>query len=300
MRLFVIGNGFDLDHHLRSKFCDFKEYLEQTYLPTFNRNCPTFPNVGIAPDGDEVVDSNSAAQILYYLINNVSEDSDWQDFEECLGLLNYQDILDLVEDDDEEPFRFYNNLEDVVSGLSRSLLFSISQLFCEWIEQIDFSVAKPRYNFLPSDLFLTFNYTPLLEKIYGINPRNVCHIHGSLKDGVCITGHGNNSRKFDEYDEVVSFDINRIHESLFKRTDKLYYEHKDFFEKIFKANISEIIFFGFSFSPIDAYYFEILFNNIETNDIKAYLSPYEAKCESDKKVSLMRAFGFKGTYIGSI
>ena len=64
MRLFIVGNGFDIDHGLKSKFVNFKEYLEQTYVPTFNREYVTFPNVGMGKDGEEVVDSNSASQGL--------------------------------------------------------------------------------------------------------------------------------------------------------------------------------------------------------------------------------------------
>lgn len=300
MRLFIIGNGFDLDHNVRSRFCDFKEYLEQTYLPTFNKNFPTFPNMGIEPDGCEVVDPNSASQILYYLINNISDNSDWRDFEKCLGLLNYQEILDLVEDDKENPFYFYQNLKDVTNGLKYSMLFSISMLFCEWVEQLDLSVARPKYAFLPSDIFLTFNYTPLLEKLYGVKAHNICHIHGSLEEGKCITGHGNDSREFDEYDEIISFDINQIHNSLFKKTEQLYYEHNDFFNRIYKSNITEIVFFGFSFSPIDAYYFEKIFKNIKTSNIKAYLSPYEADNDFNSKITAIRKLGFQGIYIGSL
>ena len=206
----------------------------------------------------------------------------------------------MVEDNEKEPFRFYNNLEDVVNGLKRSMLFSISKLFCEWVEQIDLSIAKQKYKFLSTDIFLTFNYTPVLEKIYKINAHNVCHIHGSLEENVCIIGHGNETREFDDYDEVISFDINQIHSSLFKQTEQLYYEHKDFFERIYESDITEMVFFGFSFSPIDAFYFEEIFKNIKTENVKVFLSPYEANNDSENKITRIRQLGCKGVYMGSI
>lgn len=203
MKLFIIGNGFDLDHNLLSKFSDFKKYLKTTYLPKYNYDYPTLPNVGVDKDGDEAVDPISAAQILYALVNHISEYSTWQDFEKCLGKLDYQEILDMVEKDDEKPFYYFNSLEDIVEDFNHTMKFAISKLFVEWIEQIDYSNASKKYEFKEDDLFLSFNYTHVLEDVYGIMPENICHIHGSANGGLCIIGHGNVDREFEEYDEFI-------------------------------------------------------------------------------------------------
>lgn len=299
MRLFIIGNGFDIDHGLKSKFVDFKEYLEQTYVPTFNREYVTFPNVGMGKDGEEVVDSNSASQILYALINGVSDDSDWCDFEECLGELNYQEVLDLVEEDEENPFHYYYNLEDTVNNLRESLLFVVSGIFCEWVEEIDITTIEAKYIFLGDDLFLTFNYTSVLEDVYGIPKDNICHLHGSCAERCCITGHGNDNRLFNDYDDIVSFEINRIHDFLRKNVEAIYGNNYSFFKKIYDSDITEIVFFGFSFGQVDLYYFEQLFANMNTKNIKLLLSAYEDKNEKDNKLKVIRLLGFNGEYCGS-
>lgn len=299
MRLFIIGNGFDLDHGLESSFFDFKSFLEENYLPVFNRMYPVFPNVGEGKDGELVINPNDSAQILYHLIDTISDSDDWSDFEKCLGEFDYHYILDLVEKDDINPFHYYYNLEDMVSGLNTSLLYSVSELFSEWVQQIDLSNALKKYAFRSSDLFLTFNYTYLLEEIYDINPSNICHIHGCLKDGVCITGHNNKERLFDDYDDLISFPIENIHNSLIKDTVGLYHLHLHFFKRVFDSDIDEIIIFGFSISDVDSYYLTQLFNNIDTTGIRLYLSPYEATHKSDLMIKALKSLGFKGAYGGS-
>lgn len=299
MRLFIIGNGFDIDHGLKSKFKDFKEFLEQTYVPSFNREYIPFPNVGMGKDGEEVVNSNDASQILYALINEVSDDSNWSNFEDCLGKLNYQEVLDLVEYDEKNPFHYYYNLEDITRDLGTSLLFAISDIFSDWVEGIDISTTESKYAFLNDDLFITFNYTGVLENIYGISTDNICHLHGSCKEGYCITGHGDDRRPFDDYDDIVSSEINGIHDSLRKKVDIIYKNNSLFFEKIYKSKITEIIFFGFSFGHVDLYYIKQLFAHIDTRTIKLFLSEYEDKNEKDNRLRTIKCLGFNGEYCGS-
>lgn len=298
MRLFIIGNGFDLDHKLKSKYMDFKEFLEENYLPSFNRGLVTFPNVGIGKDGEEVVDPNSAAQIIYSLISHVSSSIDWCDFEKCLGELDYQEVLDLIEEDEDNPFRYYNNLEDIVSGLKSSMILVISNLFCEWVSKIDISKAKRKYSFSKNDLFLTFNYTSILEKTYDIPRSNICHIHGSSEDGFCIVGHGNDERTFDEYDDIISFQVSEIHNLLKKSVENLYYEKQPFFQKVYESEISEIVFFGLSLSDIDLYYVRRIFDNLETRKIGILLSKYESRFQMKEKIEIIIKAGFKGQYLG--
>ena len=298
MRLFIIGNGFDIDHGAKSKFSDFKEYLEQTYISNFNRYYPAYPSTGLAPDGDLVVDPISSSQILYCLICDVSSENNWCDFEECLGFLDYHTILEMVEYDDEEPSHYYHNLEDVVRDLDLSLNYSVSGIFCEWIEQIDYTLIKPKYAFNGLDIFLTFNYTSVLEDIYGINPINICHIHGSLSEGKCVVGHNNNEREFNDYDEFISFNISQIHDRLIKNTEQLYLKNISFFKKVYSLDITEIVFFGFSLNDVDTYYIKCIFENIETNNVQIFFSEYEVKHGSKEKERVLRRLGFKGQFCG--
>ena len=55
--------------------------------------------------------------------------------------------------------------------------------FREWVDGIDVSCAEPHLR-LPDDaVFITFNYTPTLERVYGVGDDRIPHIHGSILDG---------------------------------------------------------------------------------------------------------------------
>lgn len=55
--------------------------------------------------------------------------------------------------------------------------------FCEWLtSQADNTSIKRKLDLKPDDLYITFNYTNLLQEFYQIPAENVLHIHGSLKD----------------------------------------------------------------------------------------------------------------------
>lgn len=51
-------------------------------------------------------------------------------------------------------------------------------------------------NEIEDAVYITFNYTAILEVVYEISESKIIHIHGSLRerDGVPILGHGNKAR----------------------------------------------------------------------------------------------------------
>lgn len=294
MRSFILGNGFDVDHKLPTKFCNFKGFLEQTYVPTFNREFPSYPNVGLGHKGEIVVDANASSSILYSLVSQIDADSDWNNFENELGQLEYQTMLDMIEEDEENLFHYYEDLEDLVNDLEPCLCYSVSNIFKEWVDGIDLSFVEPKYKLNDNDLFLTFNYTRVLEDIYKIKEENICHIH--IKDDMYVVGH-DEDRDFDVYDEVVSFNLEQIHEKLRKDTNGCYYEKLTFFNKIYNSDIDEIVFFGFSFNTMDCFYIEELFKHIDTTNTIIYFSEYEFDNELDEKTRLLKLCGYKGNTI---
>ena len=75
----------------------------------------------------------------------------------------------------------------------------LNKYIAEWIREIDIDV-QPRTSRMQQknqDLFLTFNYTLVLEMVYNINPQRILHIHGSVDDyngADPVIGHGNNEK----------------------------------------------------------------------------------------------------------
>ena len=89
---------------------------------------------------------------------------------------------------------------------------------------------------------MTFNYTSVLENVYGITPGNVIHIHGSLRDYTLdpVHGHGNKERiqkiidkiaeaekVFDEKECSICRVVNDYYDRTFKDTSKysMYLSH---------------------------------------------------------------------------
>lgn len=113
---------------------------------------------------------------------------------------------------------------------------------------------------------ISFNYTETLETVYGINPSNICHIHGQRE--TCIELQ--NEKKMMPFGKnnsplIVGFGDKQVRNrkqiqrksllmGLFKNTQNIIYQNKDFFEKIADSDIKEIYSLGFSFSDADMPY----------------------------------------------
>lgn len=67
--------------------------------------------------------------------------------------------------------------------------------FREWVESIDVSKVKPVLDLPDTASFITFNYTPTLEYVYGVLPDRILHIHGSVlnKDELLQFGSPDNN-----------------------------------------------------------------------------------------------------------
>ncbi len=144
-----------------------------------------------------------------------------------------------------------------------------------------------------NDLFLTFNYTETLEKIY--KAKNVYHIHGK-QGGNLVFGHGNDTDYCDEYmsknigSEVYLSELDRY---LKKDTETVIRENKSLF-KSFDV-VDEIYSYGFSFSDVDMVYIEEICNVISTEDIVWYIHDYD-KCKFEIFKEKIRKCGFNGRF----
>ena len=256
------------------------------------------------PDGGEEADRDTISQIFYALLYNADIDDEWNSFEECLGYLNYQDVIDQLDYDDEDDdglSHYYRNLEDLLSEMSFSFPEFINSVFKDWIDSIDISSVGRKYRFDCKDLFLTFNYTNTLEDVYDIENENICHIHGDINEGTIIAGHNNNHREFDDYDEIIRYQVEDIHNSLMKDCIQCYANHSSFFNKIYSSNITDIIIFGHNVkdSDIDDYYYEEIFKRIDTSSITLWLTNYSINHgEAGSILRKLRSLGFKGVLSG--
>ncbi|TWL55428.1 hypothetical protein CHCC15325_3096 [Bacillus licheniformis] len=293
--LFIIGNGFDIAHCLPTKYEDFHKYLLENYLigdASFDINST------ITPDGGEDFDTNELVTFLNHLVSETEKDGEnWCDFEANLGRLNFDVYFDEMTYlyDEEEPYRQAYIYEDVAENFLKATL-KIKDLFFEWVSIIDISEAPFKesfYNLIDPerDIFMTFNYTYVLEEIYDAD--NVEHIHGKQGE-YTIIGHGDTGREFQSYPLGTEWSLSQLYDSLRKNTDEVIKNKNQFFDGL--RYIKNIYSYGFSFSEVDLPYIKEICRRIDTKKKIWYLSDFDCHRIRKKHEKKIRQCGFEGEF----
>lgn len=299
--LYVIGNGFDRHHHVKSSYEDFRDWLRKYDMSTYD---------------------------IYETVCEYN--SRWSDFETSLAyvsrdyLLGYGEIL--LPDPRIDPMDW--QIADIVMGgdaasnAADEILDNLKKDLRKWICSLRAPIDYDTYK-LPLDFyarFLTFNYTLFLEEKYGIESERVNHIHGKKTDSwkEIIVGHGeNNQEVFDKWWNSKKYNqlrVNKKGKKYYKRdfaykcykgdtqylpeyemiTDAVesYYndsqkdvsniirKNEDYFQSL--SDIKYIYVWGFSFAKVDMPYLKkIVEVNTHAHEIKWYISYY---CEEEKGV----------------
>lgn len=313
--LFVIGNGFDLAHNMETGFNQFRDYLRANYSILHNY-APYVPETVTGHHGEELQDTTEVVGLIAYLLDEAAADTgkenDWSEIEDLLGKLSLQECFDNVEPQyDKEGDRNYfwerENAESICGNMALEIPY-ITELLSEWIHTIEVPVSpikffsemiNPR-----KDLFLTFNYTQTLEKLYGCTSENVCHIHGIASDDPCfqidklILGHCGQIDYLNN--KAVPYDMGNglqgIYESLRKNTSEQIMLHEDFFKKINCEAINKIYSFGFAFADVDLPYMRKLCDSIDTKNITWWLNTYGGIQECERHMEILRGCGFQGAF----
>lgn len=259
MKLFILGNGFDISHGIPSTYSDFHNYLNE------NR--------------DDILD---VMQNFYY----IDKDSDlWSDFESSLeDDINYDSLSEIIEEnipdfssDDFSDGDWYD-AQIYVEQQCDELLENIRSGFEEWIRSLNTSSVCKEYKLDMSAYYITFNYTEVLEYIYKIPISNILHIHNKVGEEL-IFGHGkklddfnvkealygneNNFLSVDEEGNVESSEVGHekfaedavcvFYDKMSKHTEKIIHNHSYFFNNL--SDVDEVIILGHSYNEIDLPYF---------------------------------------------
>ena len=294
MKLFIIGNGFDVAHGFKTRYSDFKEWMESK---TDWDEEPDIINMleHNRADGCELSDDkNLVSFLMQILLDTPTIGKNWWNFEESLHDLNLEAALDEATDDFETPKikdKYKNNdgveVEEEDDDVSKqdalyenfasnihSAVGKLPELFAEWVDGIEINLDAERLLLgsvmTNDDLYLTFNYTETLENLYGISPCNVNHIHGSRRRAnnnwlvsssepsttePLIIGHGNDEEPIFHSN---LFSTNSVLSDAIKRlrknTNEIINKNAAFWDAISKSDISDIYSFGFSYSSVDLPY----------------------------------------------
>lgn len=275
--LYIIGNGFDLHHGMRTKYIHFRDWLETNSPET------------LYLIEDLLCDSNSIC----------SEKKLWKDFERNLANAVTSNIIleeinehlpDFGSDDfrDSDWFVAEHAVEDRLDKAHIEILSA----FQKWIEGIgDGDKAKLIKLENRDAAFISFNYTDTLEKLYHIE-ENILHIHGKAdqEDSDLIFGHGvseqeirnmlNRSFPIDMEDGGSNgYITQRAQEAAIsvvyykrKKVEQILHSHKEWFESL--KGISNIHIFGHSLGEVDLPYFHKVFSIVDRTKITVEISDH--------------------------
>lgn len=253
--LFVIGNGFDLYHGLNSRFSDFRYWL--------NHN-------------NEKVFVNNMEKI--FPLENVG-DMLWSNFETALGKYNEMIIINEYSNQyspSDREFAYREMLREVGEICS-----NIRPKMTKWIKQVDKTKIEKLLELSRESLYFTFNYTTVLERIYGIPKSNVFHIHGSATDNdYVITGPFEEKiiENISEKDHDTLFNsiigLHKIFNNLGKKPKERMKRRPDFSTKL--TYIKHVVIIGHSLDQIDKPYFNYIHKNIAP-DAQWHFCQYKSK-----------------------
>lgn len=245
--LYIVGNGFDLNHRLPTGYGHFKAYVR-----THDRD------------------------VYDWIEDNVPAGESWADLEVALAYLDTDHIVDSLEhfmgsDADEEwsdsgHHDFQYEVDRVAGGLGGTL----HQLFAEWVSTIQIPDARSAHNRLAgldiNATYLTFNYTRTLTSVYRVPADNILHIHGESTDAdsELVLGHAWAPEERTSLFDVVNHEDSdhRLIEAMqslddyfsdtFKPSKQIIEDNTDFFAGL--EEVHQVVVLGHSLSPVDAPY----------------------------------------------
>jgi len=285
--LYIIGNGFDLHHKLKTQYVDFKNFLKTS--------------------GEyEFLDALS-------LSFNLTDDKEflWQDLEEtikkCISIPYSQSIHP------SEQSKSYTT-EQLVNKLN-FISKNIDSKFYDWIKSIENTMNDnisldynfKKFNFVNS-LFLSYNYTNVLEDYYNISSEQIFHIHGSFSESIPETlyvGFGDSNFKVlssyhnlitkisadSDSDSIYKIDYSRERKGLDPVTESALTGFLDYFTSRNKLayisdtklydyvisvlnkmhSIENVVVLGHSFGPSDSYSLKLLRDRLQNDNVKWYI-----------------------------
>lgn len=244
MKLWIVGNGFDLAHNLPTGYSDYYKYLINQGEEWMTKMLEFYFGNGAGPPGN----------IL------------WSQLEKALGIYSVDSIYDFLKEghslDIDHVAQYVGEVESEVQYHFIEICEKFTKTFTNWCHSIDLKATKPKstFSFAATDLFLSFNYTDTLEMVYGIDERNVIHIHGrAAKGDNLIVGHNNpakmpNGIVDDFLDNTANIraivgTINKLE----KKTRGIIAANRPFFDSL--CVVDEVMVYGHSIEDVDLDYF---------------------------------------------
>lgn len=239
-KLYIIGNGFDRHHDIKSRYWDFKEWLNINNYPLF-----------------EKVDLSFRDNVEF-----------WSDMETQLGHLNteqfHEDNFKEICLSANKDFYFHELQNHSSENALRKMVDELIRNLKLWCLSFDYSHVKADVSLNKDAYFITFNYTDTLERCYRVPKKQIFYIHGRANsDDDLILGSGISSGDIfdnnfngeytgdEDHDNLIS-EVGRLKKpvcQIIHRNPQVFKKHEE---------IKAITIMGFSFSEIDIPYLQQL------------------------------------------
>ena len=254
MRLYIIGNGFDIRHGLPTGYKHFKSY--------------------VAKNDQELYDS---------IEEYIPAGDEWNELESALGEIDYELILQNSEmflasyNTDDWSDAYHHDYQYEVDKITRMLSARLKKQFADWVKGINIADADNSEQYIPpiprESLYFSFNYTNTLQQIYAVPDEQIIHIHGNCSyDDDLILGHSfrvekslnpyigpdQDTRIAEAYDSIDEYFGNT-----FKPSEDIIKEERVFFSSL--KNVDEVIVLGHSLAEVDGKYFAEINKSIQEN-----------------------------------
>jgi len=286
MKLYVIGNGFDLHHKLHTEYSDYKSFLKEKH-PSVYHDSDSFSHYSIHDQLYPILqklnttfayDCSRFSKREFEEYYGIEECSIWTDVESSLDIDYFETMEEFVSDHypdmSSDSDSRWHNMGFAADDSTSFIDDFINSCFIEWLKSIDIDNVKPDLSLDLDSKFISFNYTLVLENIYMIPNERVFHIHGSLNNA---DEHGNYDIQFgspdidveyankkliekygsDEYFEVtLSFAMNPIMSFLEKALKDIKLNYAPLEEFVSDVDADEIHVLGHSFMGVDLPYYE--------------------------------------------
>lgn len=272
--LYIIGNGFDIFTGLKTKYSNFRRWLQCNYAFIYE------------------------ALVEAY---GILEGEWWNDFEMQLGRINVDEYV--------QKFQPKQSVEEIIAEIEKrrkeeptgdglpspynapcanrlkGLLDVLQYCFERWVESQETCYTNPQYVKIETEdsFFINFNYTDVLERLYEITDEKILHIHGrAAKHDRLIFGHNrpfrtnhHSGHDGDKVDEVLARYEKNPYQYLFEQKNQQTLNDA-------LSNTEFVHIYGLSFSPVDEDYLDWIYE--KTNPKLWEISQYSE--EDMRRVNL--------------
>ncbi|ENO6520707.1 bacteriophage abortive infection AbiH family protein [Escherichia coli] len=284
IRLYIIGNGFDMRHGLPTGYKHFKSYVEKNDQDLYDAI------EEYIPAGDE-----------------------WNELENALGEIDYELILQNSEiflasyNTDDWSDAYHHDYQYEVNKITQMLSARLKEQFADWVKGINIADAYNPKQYIPpiprESIYFSFNYTNTLQQIYAVPDEQIIHIHGNCSyDDDLILGHSFRVEKSlnpyigPDQDTRIAEAYDRINEyfgNTFKPSEDIIKEENVFFSSL--KNVDEVIVLGHSLAEVDGEYFTEINKSIQEN-ARWIVALYRG----EKKSGSLEDYGIRGSNISYV